>query len=317
MSYRSHLQSLHNTQPYHAKQTFFQHYKESLQDQIRDIAKQAIALIDDKLCKPTTAKEKQLFYQIRKGDFYRFMTDFSEGVERSTFLEQCKEAYKCGNDIVFQLKDENFMVWPPTFDGTHPLALALALNEAILYSDVLNDYGKAMEIYQTALFGAESSENVMSSASWEPLERSREYLEEYKRVKELLEGNIEDLHQEYFTDGEFVLPLYPEDDSDLGLDITVDSYDEINHDYVNFAILSPSIVDVENTTNDLSMLIADIGARVSDLRQEVLDLDATQNSERYLDSSPMGSEGNLNVADDDDSNRSTSDGWPENWDIIL
>ncbi len=248
------------------------------------------------------------------------MTDFSEGEERNTFLEHCKEAYKAGNDIVSQLINENYWVWPKTFDGTHPLALALALNEAILYSDVLNDYGKAMEIYQTALTCAESSENAISSASADSVERSREYLEEYNRVKELLEGNIDDLQQEFMQDeGDYILPLYPESDSDIDIHAGDDSDDyDHNHDYVNVALLSPSISDIEDTTSrDLDTLLIDIGARLSDLRREVSNLGATDNPGHYLDTSPTESERNLNLESSEASFNPRRDGLPEDWDILL
>ena len=99
-------------------------------------------LIDKKFipdCTETTAK---VFYFKMKGDYYRYLAEFTQKDERKDHANSSLEAYKSASQIAEQL------------GPTDPIRLGLALNYSVFYYEIMSDSEKACELARTAFDAA-------------------------------------------------------------------------------------------------------------------------------------------------------------------
>ncbi|KAF2589421.1 hypothetical protein F2Q70_00040351 [Brassica cretica] len=74
-------------------------------------------------------------WNLPKGDYYRYLAEFSSGAERKEAGDQSLEAYKVETDLA----------------PTHPLGLGLALNFSVFYHEILNSPESAIQLTKQAL----------------------------------------------------------------------------------------------------------------------------------------------------------------------
>ena len=63
----------------------------------------------------------------RKGDYLRYLAEFSTGTERKQHAENSLVAYKAASDMAIS-----------ELNSTHPIRLGLALNFSVFYYEILN-----------------------------------------------------------------------------------------------------------------------------------------------------------------------------------
>lgn len=81
----------------------------------------------------------------RKGDYYRYMSEYTVGTAKREAAQNAYLQYKSANDIAM-------MQLPPT----HPLRLGLALNFSVFYYEILNAPDRACRLAKQA-FGTISA----------------------------------------------------------------------------------------------------------------------------------------------------------------
>lgn len=96
---------------------------------------------------------KQLFH--RKGDYHRYMAEFSTGDLRKQASEHAQEAYKTALEIA-----------STELAPTHPIRLGLALNYSVFYYEILNSPDKACQLAKQAFDDAIAELDSLSEESY-------------------------------------------------------------------------------------------------------------------------------------------------------
>ena len=74
-----------------------------------------------------------------KGDYYRYISEFSNEEGKKASAEQAEESYKRATDTA-----------EAELPSTHPIRLGLALNYSVFYYEILNQPQKACEMAKLA-----------------------------------------------------------------------------------------------------------------------------------------------------------------------
>ena len=96
-------------------------------------------LLDDELIGKATSSEARVFYYKMKGDYYRYISEYTSGEEHKKAGQDAGDAYtKATEEATKELKT------------THPIKLGLALNYSVFFYEVKNDPGEACKIAKQA-----------------------------------------------------------------------------------------------------------------------------------------------------------------------
>merc|ERR1711862_1080698 len=110
----------------------------------------------DKFLIPSSSPgESKVFYYKMKGDYYRYMAEFSTGDSRKTAADNSLEAYKAASDIAAT-------ELPPT----HPIRLGLALNFSVFHYEILNSPDRACQLAKQAFDDAIAELDTLSEDSY-------------------------------------------------------------------------------------------------------------------------------------------------------
>lgn len=90
----------------------------------------------------------------RKGDYKRYIAEFSNGTERKTFAEASLVAYKEATD------DANGL------QPTNPIRLGLALNFSVFYYEILNAPDRACRLAKSAFDDAIAELDTLEEDSY-------------------------------------------------------------------------------------------------------------------------------------------------------
>ncbi len=112
--------------------------KTTLEKELTDLCDRMLKLIDNYLLKKTTPIESKVFYLKMKGDYYRYLAEFTSGDKHSQVANSSLNAYKEANDLAGELA------------CTNPIKLGLALNFSVFYYEVMNDPATACQIANQA-----------------------------------------------------------------------------------------------------------------------------------------------------------------------
>jgi 14-3-3 protein epsilon len=112
--------------------------KTLLEKELSDLCERMLKLIDNHLLKKQTSSESKVFYLKMKGDYYRYLAEFTSGDKHSQVANSSLQAYKEANDLSVELA------------CTNPIKLGLALNFSVFYYEVMNDPATACQIANQA-----------------------------------------------------------------------------------------------------------------------------------------------------------------------
>merc|ERR1711862_771650 len=114
-------------------------YCTKVENELQKICDTIIGLLDDTLVPKAAHGESKVFYHKMKGDYYRYIAEFTNEGEKTKAAEDARKAY-----------DEAMSVATKDLAVTHPIRLGLALNFSVFHYEVLGNPDEACKMARTA-----------------------------------------------------------------------------------------------------------------------------------------------------------------------
>jgi len=130
-------------------------YRKRVEEELTNICQDVLNLIDEHLIPSSTTGESKVFYYKMKGDYYRYLAEFTTGPERKDAAENALVAYKAAQDVATT-------ELPPT----HPIRLGLALNFSVFYYEILNSPDRACQLAKQAFDDAIAELDTLNEDSY-------------------------------------------------------------------------------------------------------------------------------------------------------
>lgn len=128
-------------------------FKKIVEAELDQICKEIIATLDNKLIKDCVEATPKVFYLKMKGDYYRYVAEYTTGADREEVAKNAFQAYEDANKIA-----------TTELDTTDPIRLGLALNYSVFHYEIKNDARKACDLAKTAFDDAIADiENIQDS----------------------------------------------------------------------------------------------------------------------------------------------------------
>lgn len=116
---------------------FLQTKKEQICAKLIPLCKEAISVIDDTLIPNTNDSQTLVFYYKLKGDFYRYVAEYSDETDSVDAANLGEEAYTAAFD-----NSRSLEVWDP-------VRLSLVLNAAVFKYEIRKNPDEAIELLET------------------------------------------------------------------------------------------------------------------------------------------------------------------------
>jgi 14-3-3 protein epsilon len=130
-------------------------YRSRVDKELTDICYDILNVLDKHLIPTATTGESKVFYYKMKGDYHRYMAEFSNATVRKEAAEASLVAYKQATDIATT-------ELPPT----HPIRLGLALNFSVFYYEILNSPDRACQLAKQAFDDAIAELDTLDEDSY-------------------------------------------------------------------------------------------------------------------------------------------------------
>eukprot|EP00088_Acartia_fossae_P040833 TRINITY_DN4257_c0_g1_i1.p1 TRINITY_DN4257_c0_g1~~TRINITY_DN4257_c0_g1_i1.p1 ORF type:complete len:264 (+),score=88.19 TRINITY_DN4257_c0_g1_i1:123-914(+) len=130
-------------------------YRDQVEKELRDICQDILDVLDKHLVPSSSTGESKVFYYKMKGDYHRYMAEFTSGNDKKEAAENSMVAYKAASDIAMT-------ELPPT----HPIRLGLALNFSVFYYEILNSPDRACRLAKAAFDDAIAELDTLSEESY-------------------------------------------------------------------------------------------------------------------------------------------------------
>jgi 14-3-3 protein epsilon len=130
-------------------------YKTKIETELNGICHDIINVLEKHLIPTATTAESKVFYNKMKGDYFRYLAEFSTGNVRKEAAENSLLSYKSATDIA------NTELAP-----THPIRLGLALNFSVFYYEILNSPDRACQLAKQAFDDAIAGLDSLSEDSY-------------------------------------------------------------------------------------------------------------------------------------------------------
>jgi len=130
-------------------------YREKVEQELKDICNDVLALLDKFLIAKASNAESKVFYLKMKGDYYRYLAEVALGEAKQAVVEDSQKAYQ-----------EAFEVSKSKMQPTHPIRLGLALNFSVFYYEILNSPDKACQLAKQAFDDAIAELDTLNEDSY-------------------------------------------------------------------------------------------------------------------------------------------------------
>nr|XP_057909864.1 14-3-3 protein beta/alpha-like [Doryrhamphus excisus] len=137
------------------KQSLAKDYREKIENELKEICKDVLGLLDKSLIPKTVLPESKVFYLKMKGDYYRYLAEVATESEKEEIISTSEEAYRAA-----------FKISQDTMTSTHPIRLGLALNFSVFFYEIRNSPEKACELAKSAFDDAIAELNTLSEDSY-------------------------------------------------------------------------------------------------------------------------------------------------------
>jgi 14-3-3 protein epsilon len=135
--------------------TRIREYRARVDKELTEICNDILQVLDKHLIPTATSGESKVFYFKMKGDYHRYLAEFSSGNTRKEAAENALMAYKSASDIAMT-------ELPPT----HPIRLGLALNFSVFYYEILNSPDRACQLAKQAFDDAIAELDTLDEDSY-------------------------------------------------------------------------------------------------------------------------------------------------------
>ncbi|KAL7254188.1 hypothetical protein ACSBR1_008567 [Camellia fascicularis] len=154
-SLRAARQALSSTEQNHNNHVaLFTEYKSKNESEVSHICNRVLNLLEKHLIPSAYESESKVFYLKMKGDYYRYMTEFKVGTEKTEAVENTIMAYKAAEEIAVS-----------ELAPTLPTRLGLALNFSVFFYEIEGASEKACsmvrEAYEEAMAKLDSLGNKL------------------------------------------------------------------------------------------------------------------------------------------------------------
>jgi 14-3-3 protein epsilon len=130
-------------------------YREKVEAELADICNDALLILEQHLIPASTTGESKVFYYKMKGDYHRYVAEFSMGEPRKEAAEKSLLAYKTASDIAML-----------ELAPTSPIRLGLALNFSVYYYEILASPDRACQLAKAAFDDAIAELDQLSEDSY-------------------------------------------------------------------------------------------------------------------------------------------------------
>jgi len=114
-------------------------YREKVEGELRKICTEILELMGANLIPLATTGESKVFYHKMKGDYHRYIAEFSTEGAKKEAAEDARKAYQEATGVA----EKDLAV-------THPIRLGLALNYSVFQYEVLQSPEEACKMARTA-----------------------------------------------------------------------------------------------------------------------------------------------------------------------
>jgi len=118
---------------------FAREYCDKVEAELNGICKGILDLLSNNLIPKSNSGESKVFYYKMKGDYYRYIAEFTQDNVKKQAAEDARQAY-----------EEATKVASSDLAVTHPIRLGLALNYSVFQYEVLSNPDEACKMARTA-----------------------------------------------------------------------------------------------------------------------------------------------------------------------
>lgn len=129
-------------------------YRSKIEQELNKICRDILEILDDNLIKSAKADESKVFYYKMKGDYHRYLAEFSAEGERKEAASKSLDAYTEATKVADELAP------------THPIRLGLALNFSVFYYEIFNSPENACELAKKAFDDAIAELDTLNEDSY-------------------------------------------------------------------------------------------------------------------------------------------------------
>ncbi|GKT26520.1 Protein BMH2 [Aduncisulcus paluster] len=129
-------------------------YREKVEGELSEICNDLLKLLDEHLIPTATTPESKVFYYKMRGDYSRYIAEYSTGDTRKNASTTALEAYTKATELAKELMP------------THPIRLGLALNFSVFYYEILNEPTQAVSLAKAAFDDAIKELDQLSEDSY-------------------------------------------------------------------------------------------------------------------------------------------------------
>jgi len=129
-------------------------YRQKVETELQGICDTILGLLDGSLIPAAMDAEAKVFYHKMKGDYFRYIAEFTDADKKSTAAGQAKAAYDDAMKAASELA------------VTHPIRLGLALNFSVFHYEVLNNPDEACKMARQAFEDAIAELDNVSEDSY-------------------------------------------------------------------------------------------------------------------------------------------------------
>ncbi|XP_076833901.1 intron Large complex component GCFC2 isoform X2 [Brachyhypopomus gauderio] len=130
-------------------------YREKVEAELQEICNGVLELLKKYLIEHSSNTESKVFYLKMKGDYYRYLAEVATGDNRTTTIDNSKEAYQNAFDIS-----------KTDMQPTHPIRLGLALNFSVFFYEIMNSPDKACSLAKQAFDEAIAELDTLNEESY-------------------------------------------------------------------------------------------------------------------------------------------------------
>merc|ERR1712185_783867 len=123
--------------------------------ELHKICNEILSLLSGDLVGKATENESKVFYHKMRGDYYRYIAEFTKPPEKNKAADSATSAYQ----EAFDIAQTHLLV-------THPIRLGLALNFSVFHYEVLGNQDEACKMARQAFEDAIAELDNVSEDSY-------------------------------------------------------------------------------------------------------------------------------------------------------